>query len=151
MDIGHDQILSLSDTEHYISLCEYGLVHVEWGRHSLVYCPGDLIGLSYLLASINTSCELECMHGEQCKLKNEDNLVSLPYGSVEISLTADECQGLHFATQEASRRLHSLRSQGYFSNQKWLPQAQLDREARFSSRCRISSVPEWRVERLYES
>lgn len=121
MDDGHDQVLSQLDQKHRIYLCEYGLVHVEWGRHSLVYCPGDLIGLSYQLSAVNSTCDLECLHGESCSRKEKDDLVSLPYGSVEISLTTEECRLLHLAAQEASHRLHRLRSQGYFSNQKWLP------------------------------
>lgn len=144
MDNGHTQILSQIDDEHRIFLCEYGLVHVEWGRHRLVYCPGDLIALPYLLSAINTPCSLECQHNEQCLLENEDSRVSLPYGSVAISLTVEECRSLQLAAQQAAQRLHHLRSQGYFSNQNWLPPRQPKRVARSTHR-RFSPAPQWRA------
>ncbi len=129
----HDQILFQSDARHRIYLCEYGLVHVEWGRHSLVYCPGDLIGLPFLLSAIKKSCSMECLRDEQCPLE-ENNLVTLPYGSVKISLTPKECQMLHLAVEDAAHQLHQMRSQGYFSNQKWLPPNEQD--------CAAQSRPE---------
>ncbi len=121
MSNAHDQVLSQADERHRISLCEYGLVHVEWGQHSLVYCPGDLIGLSYLLTAAKEPCDLECLRGAGCLFDRERGLVSLPYGSVRISLTVEECQQLHLAVQQAARQLHEMRQQGYFSKQKWLP------------------------------
>ncbi len=137
MNNGHDQILSQADSKHRIYLCEYGLVHVEWGKHRLVYCPGDLMGLPYLLSALLTPCNLECQRDEQCPLENEDNRISLPYGSVQISLTSEECQTLHLAAQEAAQRLQRLRSQGYFSNQKWLPQRAIKNDTNLIQRSPI--------------
>ena len=131
MDDGHDQILFQTDDRHRIYLCEYGLVHAEWGKHSLVYCPGDLIGLSYMLTALNAFCDMECLRGEPCVLDQENHQVLLPYGSVNIPLTVEECRALHLAAQEAVRQLHQLRGMGYFSNQKWLP-FQYEREDRIS-------------------
>lgn len=121
MTEAHDQVLAETDARHRIVLCEYGLIHLEWGQHRLVYCPGDLIGLSYLLAAVKEPCDLECLRGSGCHFDHERGLVSLPYGSVRISLTVEECQQLHLAAQQASRQLHEMRQQGYFSKQKWLP------------------------------
>jgi hypothetical protein len=91
------------------------------GRHSLVYCPGDLIGLSYQLTAIHTVCDLECLCSGNCPHQKENYLISLPYGSVQIPLTIEECRELHLATQETVQRLYRLRNRGYFSNQQWLP------------------------------
>jgi len=140
VNIDHEQILFEADKRHRIYLCEYGLVHVEWGRQSLVYCPGDLIGLSFLLAAINDPCDMECLRSGECIFENEFGLVSLPYGSVQISLTVEECQSLHRGTQDAAQRLYEMRKQGYFSNQKWLPPKQLNRSGKISRRSIISTT-----------
>jgi hypothetical protein len=115
-------ILVERDQKHRIYLCEYGLVHLVWGRNSLVYCPGDLIGLSYMLLSIAQPCGMECTRGECCRLSHGEDQVYLPYGSVQIPFTVAECRELHFAAQEAVEQLHRLKGEGYFSNQTWLPQ-----------------------------
>lgn len=133
MDNGHDQVLYQIDYQHRIYLCEYGLVHVHWGAHRLHYCPGDMIGLPFLLDAINPTCDKECLVDATCPHK-DTHQIFLPYGSVQIPLTKDECQSLHLAVQKAVQRLQGLKAQGYFGNQTWLPpQQQVSRNSKVAS------------------
>ncbi len=121
MNNGHDQILFRLNDRQRIYLCEYGLIHVEWNQHRLLYCPGDLIGLPFLLEAIHKTCQMECLHENNCPHETGEGKIYLPYGSVQILLSEEECRSLYIATQKAAQRLHQLRAQGYFSNQNWLP------------------------------
>jgi len=113
----HDQVLVEQDYEHRIYLCEYNLIHLNWGEHRLVYCPGDFMGLPFLLSSLNEPCNLECTHGENCPGDDGDGIVYLKYGSVQISFERDECRELHIAVTQAVGRLFELRKEGYFLNE----------------------------------
>ncbi|MEA3349333.1 MAG: hypothetical protein U9Q82_01785 [Chloroflexota bacterium] len=117
--IWHDQVLAEKDEQHRVYLCEYNLIHLSWGDHRLVYCPGDFMGLTFLLSALNKPCDMECTHGETCPGDHGDGVVHLQYGSVQIPFTRDECQELHIAVKEAVGRLFELRKDGYFLNQRF--------------------------------
>jgi hypothetical protein len=121
-----DQVLSEKDENHRVYLCEYGLVHLNWGEHRLVYCPGDFMGLPFLLSSMDSPCHLECTRGETCPGDHGNGVVHLQYGSVQIPFSREECQELHILVQEAVGRLFDLRRAGYFSNQRWQIQEALE-------------------------
>lgn len=98
--------LAEKDDRHRIYLCEHNLVHLDWGKHRLIYCPGDLMGLSYLFHSFfKEPCEMECASGDDCSLDHGDGMIHFPYGSFTVSLTVEECQHLHVAMQEAVQQL----------------------------------------------
>lgn len=106
-----------------IYLCEYGIVHVKWGGNNLVYCPGDVIGLSYLLSALKDQpCSMECTRNEQCPLNHDNGTIYLPYNSVRIPLTIHECRNLHDMAKKAMDRLFDLKGNGFFPGQKWLPE-----------------------------
>lgn len=114
------QTLAEDGEDRQIYLCEYGIVHVKWGDNNLVYCPGDVIGLSYLLSALKDQpCSLACTRGETCPLDHGSGVVYLPYGSVQIPLSIAECVRLHRLAKESVNRLFVLKEQGYFSGQKW--------------------------------
>jgi hypothetical protein len=118
--IGQDQKLAEIDDNHRVYLCEYGLIHLKWGEDNLPYCPGDFIGLPFLLHGLGTQCNLECMRGEECThTEGDDELVYLQYGSVRVPLTPEACHDLQIMVKQAVKRVHQLRSEGYFSAQKW--------------------------------
>lgn len=105
-------VLSQTDDQRRIYLCEHGLIHIRWGEHRLVYCPGDLIGLSYWLWSAKMSCDMECLHGKACRKESGDGLVYLPYGSVQVPFSVEECLRLHHAVQEAVGELRRTQNTG---------------------------------------
>lgn len=113
-------VLFEKDTRHRVYLCEYGLIHFEWGQHSLVYCPGDFLGLPFIFSSLMQPCDMPCLRGDGCVLDHGDGMVHLTYGSVKIPLTSEECQQMRSASQIVSERLCALKNEGYFSQQKWL-------------------------------
>lgn len=117
--IWHDQVLAEKDDKRCIYLCEYNLIHLEWGDHRLVYCPGDFMGLPFLLSALNKPCDMECTHGETCPGDHGDGVVHLQYGSVQIPFTRAECQQLHITVKEAIERLFELSKQGCFLDQRW--------------------------------
>jgi hypothetical protein len=114
-----DQVLSEKDSNHRVYLCEYGLIHLDWNEHRLVYCPGDFVGLPFMLSSLDSTCDLECIQGEACPRDHGDGMVHLQYGSVQIPFSREECQELHILVREAVGRLFDLRRAGYFANQRW--------------------------------
>ena len=124
--VWHDQVLAERDGKRRVYLCEYGLIHLDWGEHRLVYCPGDFVGLSFLLSALNKPCQMECTRGESCPGDHGDGVVYLKYGSVQIPFASEECQELHIVVKEAVSRLFELRTDGYFSNQTWQPQKPSD-------------------------
>jgi hypothetical protein len=105
------QTLAGGGEDRRIYLCEYGIVHVKWGANNLVYCPGDVIGLAYLLSALKAQpCSMECTHGENCPLEHGKGIVYLPYHSVRIPLTIDECKDMHLMAQKAVDRLFELKN-----------------------------------------
>jgi hypothetical protein len=119
--VPHDIELARQDAEHHIYLCQYNIIHVNWGEHSLVFCPGDFFGLPFLLATLNSQCHVECLRGAECPKGDEDSIVHLQYGSVQIPFTVQECHDLHMAIKEAVEHLFTLEYEGHFSHPKWLP------------------------------
>lgn len=106
---GHEQVLAEIDGTHRITLCEYSVVHLVWGRDMLPFCIGDFIGMPFLLSGLEPECEMECAQGEECVHADpDDNLVHLQYGSVRIPLTVDDCHSLHDLVREAVSRLYAL-------------------------------------------
>jgi|LGOV01.1.fsa_nt_gb hypothetical protein len=105
----YDQPLVEIDENHHVYLCEHGIVHLQWGKDMLPYCPADFVGLPFLLSGLKLQCEMQCLHGEECvHIDPEDNLVHLEYGSVRIPLTPDECRSLRDMVQEAANKLYVL-------------------------------------------
>ncbi len=123
-----EKVLAKKDDQHRVFLCEYNIVHLEWGRHRLVYCPGDFLGLPIMLSALNKPCDLECTRGEDCPGDHGDGIVHLQYGSVQIPFPRDECRELHILVTEAVERLFDLNNSGHFSNHRWNLQNQLELE-----------------------
>jgi len=126
----HDQVLAQKDGNRRVYLCEYNLIHLSWGENRLVYCPGDFMGLPFLLSALNNPCDMECTHGETCPGDHGDGVVHLQYGSVQIPFTCDECQELHIMVKEAVGRLFELSDDGYFLNHRWQSQKPSSNEHR---------------------
>jgi hypothetical protein len=102
-----------SDEGRRIYLCENGIVHVKWGENNLVYCPGDVIGLSYLLTALKEQpCGMECASSENCPLDHGNGIVYLPYGSIKIPITLQECKNLHLMAKEAVEHLFNMKNNG---------------------------------------
>ncbi|NKQ35188.1 MAG: hypothetical protein HF973_06165 [Chloroflexi bacterium] len=110
-----EQILAKINENRRVYLCEYGIVHLKWDENNLVYCPGDFIGLPFLLSSLTHQCSWECERGEPCPNEGEDGMVYLQYHSVKLPFTPDECRQMYDLTVAASRRLHELRYDGLFN------------------------------------
>ncbi|HIE55274.1 MAG TPA: hypothetical protein EYP90_08865 [Chromatiaceae bacterium] len=113
----HDEILAKIDDNRQVYLCEYGVVHFKWDKNDLVYCPGDFIGLSFLLSGLANQCNRECVHGEPCPHEAEDGLVYLQYHSVKLPFPQNECLQMHDLALMATKRLHALRNSGFFTQQ----------------------------------
>ena len=113
-----EQILAEIDQNHRVYLCEYGIVHLKWDENDLVYCPGDFIGLSFLLSGLIRQCSLECMHGEACPNEEEEGIVYLQYHSVKLPFALDDCRQMQKMVVAASGRLHKLRDNGFFANRE---------------------------------
>lgn len=115
----HDQVLAEIDENHRVFLCEYGVVHLVWGEDMLPYCPGDFVGVLFLVSSLKAECERQCLRGEKCgRVEDDSSPVYLQYGSLRLSLAPDECRRLQAMVQEAVRRLYELRRAGCFQIQK---------------------------------
>ena len=110
-----EEILARMDDNRLVYLCEYGIVHFKWDENDLVYCPGDFMGLPFLLSSLAKQCSQECIHGEDCPYQAEDGIVYLQYHSVKLPFPVNECREMHDLAKKASRRLHKLRNSGYFA------------------------------------
>jgi SAM-dependent methyltransferase len=91
------------DAQRRVYLCEFGIVHLKWHENDLVYCPGDFIGLPFLLFSLANTCERECVHGKPYPHEAEDGLVYLPYHSVRLAFSLAECRQMHDLALAASR------------------------------------------------
>mgnify|MGYP006921590835 CR=1 FL=1 len=111
-----DQVLAARDDTHQVYLCEYNIIHLNWGKNRLVYCPGDFMGLPFLLSPLNKPCSKECARGEACPGDHGDGIVRLQYGSVEIPIPRGECHDLHLLVSEGVKCLLKLQHQGYFHN-----------------------------------
>ena len=99
------RVLAEKNKKHRIYQCEHNIIHVDWGEHRLIYCPGDFIGLSFILSSLSAPCEMECTHGEACPGEDEDGIVYLQYGSVQLPFTREDCLNLHTYVREAVMKL----------------------------------------------
>lgn len=113
-----EQILAKINENRRVYLCEYGIVHLKWDENDLVYCPGDFIGLPFLLSSLAHKCNLECARGEPCPHEEEDGTVYLQYHSVKLLFALDECRQMHDLVLEASKRLHELRNNGFYAQKR---------------------------------
>lgn len=113
-----DQVLAKQDEQHRISICEYNIIHLDWGEHRLVYCPGDFLGLSFMLSALSNPCNLECENGEDCPAEIGDHILHLKYGSVDIPIARDECPALHKLVKQAVERLTYLQNTNYFANHR---------------------------------
>jgi hypothetical protein len=61
---------------------------------------------------------LECTRREACPNEDEDGIVYLQYHSVKLPFALDDCRQMHDLAVEASKRLHELRSNGFFANRE---------------------------------
>ena len=105
-----EQVLVHIDENRRAYLCEYGIVHLKWHENHVVYCPGDFLGLPFMLSGLLSGCGLECERDETCPHEEEDGLVYLPYHSVKLPFTRAECRQLHELVVKASNRLGELRN-----------------------------------------
>jgi hypothetical protein len=53
-----DTFLAYMDESHRVYLCEFDLIHLEWGRDTLIFCPDDFARLPQLLAGQMNECEM---------------------------------------------------------------------------------------------
>ena len=84
--------------------------------NNFVYYPGDVVRLPYLSSALKFRIyRMECNRGESCPLDHSHRIVYLPYHSVLILLTIDECKELHLTTRKAVDRLFQLKHDRYFS------------------------------------
>jgi hypothetical protein len=116
--VNQELILAEIDAQRRVYLCEFGIVHLKWRENDLVYCPGDFIGLPFLLSALANRCSRECLHGEPCPHEEEDGLVYLPYHSVRLPFLRTECSQIHDLAMVASQRLHEIYDAGFFAAQR---------------------------------
>ena len=107
-----EEILAKIDDNRLVYLCEYGIVHFRWDQNDLVYCPGDFVGLPFVLYNLGQPCNQACMHGKDCPYRAEDGLVYLPYHSVKLPFSVDECRQMHQLVLVASKQLYQLLHRG---------------------------------------
>lgn len=112
---GQEEVLAEIDAQRRVYLCEFGIVHLKWCENDLVYCPGDFIGLPFLLSALVMPCSRECAQDEPCPHEGEDGLVYLPYHSVRLPFSRTECRQMHGLALIASKRLHEIYDAGFFS------------------------------------
>jgi hypothetical protein len=112
LSVKEDLNLASEDPDHLIYLCEYGLVHIHWGAHRLVYCPGDFVGLPYLLAALDDPCDLECAIGDTCPRDHGDGVILLQYGSVQLPFERSDCQRFHLCVRQAVGKLEKALTNG---------------------------------------
>ena len=105
-----EQVLVQINENRRAYLCEHGIVHLKWHENHMVYCPGDFLGLPFMLSGLLDQCGLACERGESCPHEAEDGLVHLPYHSVELPFTREECRQLYDLVLAASNRLSELRN-----------------------------------------
>lgn len=115
--VSREEILAEIDAQRRVYLCEFGIVHLKWYENDLVYCPGDFIGLPFLLSALAKPCSRECLQGEPCP-HEEDGLVYLPYHSVRLPFSRVECGQIHDLALAAARRMHELYDAGFFAIQR---------------------------------
>lgn len=110
-----ERVLAELDESRRVYICEFGIVHLKWKENNLVYCPGDFIGLPFLLSGLVKRCEQPCVHGEACPNQAEDGLVYLTYHSVKLPFSVEDCPELQTLVQTAIEQLQILLKSDYFA------------------------------------
>ncbi len=119
---GCEQVLAEIDETHRVYLCEYGLIHLVWGENVLPYCPGDFMGLPFMLHNLVAECDVRCLQSEPCdEARNTGATVYLKYGTLRFPLAPWECCALHKIVQAAVKRVIELRRAGYLADLLWYP------------------------------
>ena len=105
-----EQVLAHINENRRAYLCEYGIVHLKWHENHIVYCPGDFLGLRFMLSGLLYQCDQECARNETCPHQADNGLVYLQDHSVKLPFSREECRQLYDLVLVASNRLSELRN-----------------------------------------